>query len=248
MKKATLFLLISVSILACSNDVESVMPSGEKTVRNFSLADFDKIEIKGDVNVHLSRADENNISAETYENVFDCLEIYVDKRTLNVKIRKMVVFDKDPEITVNIAVGGKLQQLKVSESAKIDTGDAFFFTDDLSVEVESMARIKAQFDVSKISLDFENADVSELDIRCSEIDIETEAGKALSLQGTGQNCKLEMQSGAILNGFDFTVSSVNAELWDASRAEMTVLKSIKAKLYGNSVFEYKGDPEVVEIK
>jgi hypothetical protein len=248
MKKTIFSLLISISVFACSNDVESVMPSGEKTARNFTLADFDKIEIKGDVNVHLSRADENNISAETYENVFNCLEIYVDKRTLNVKIRKMVVFDKDPEITVNIDVSGKLQELKASENAKIDTGGAFFFTDELSVEIESLAQIKAKFDVPKISFDFENADASELDIRCSEINIETEAGKALSLQGTGQNCELEMKSGAILNGFGFTVSSVNAELRGASRAEMTVLKSIKAKLYGNSVFEYNGTPEVVEIK
>lgn len=244
-KPLIVFLSLSLFFCSCSNELESVLPSGQKSAKEITIPEFDKIDIRGQITVHLSTG-EKMFLLETYENIFDYIEIYVDKGTLNVKIRNLISFEQDPEITINIS-NPKYEKIKISEKAKLNNLDETLLAKNLLLEIKDQGEITGNFEASEISLDFEGANASNLYIQSKKLTIELEAGEDLQLEGKTDSCTIDMKEKARLNALNFTANIVEAELRDASHAKMTIIEEIKAKLYENSTFDIEGNPEISEI-
>jgi hypothetical protein len=79
--KLFLYLNICLTLLACSK----ISPKGEIEVKDVTVENFTKLNLKGDFKVFFAKGNQNLVSVETYPNVYKNLDIEVENGILTIE-------------------------------------------------------------------------------------------------------------------------------------------------------------------
>ena len=78
--KLFLYLNLCLTLLACSK----ISPKGEIEVKDVTVENFTKLNLKGDFKVFFAKGNQNLVSVETYPNVYKNLDIEVENGILTI--------------------------------------------------------------------------------------------------------------------------------------------------------------------
>ena len=79
--KLFLFLYLCINLISCSK----ISPSGEIEVKDKSVENFAKLNLKGNFKVFFAKGNQNIVSVETYPNIYKNLVIEVENGILTIE-------------------------------------------------------------------------------------------------------------------------------------------------------------------
>ena len=77
MKKLIFLFILFLGMISCSK----ISPSGEIEVKDKSVENFTKLNLKGNFKVFFAKGNQNLVSVETYPNIYKNLDIEVENGT-----------------------------------------------------------------------------------------------------------------------------------------------------------------------
>ena len=107
-----LYLNLCLTLLACSK----ISPKGEIEVKDVTVENFTKLNLKGDFKVFFAKGHQNLVSVETYPNVYKNLDIEVENGILSIEENRKT----DQVDFYNITIFGKNDLSDVSLSDKVE--------------------------------------------------------------------------------------------------------------------------------
>ncbi len=110
--KLFLYLNLCLTLLACSK----ISPKGEIEVKDVTVENFTKLNLKGDFKVFFAKGNQNLVSVETYPNVYKNLDIEVENGILSIEENRKT----DQVDFYNITIFGKNDLNEVSLSDKVE--------------------------------------------------------------------------------------------------------------------------------
>ena len=110
--KLFLYLNLCLTLLACSK----ISPKGEIEVKDVTVENFTKLNLKGDFKVFFAKGNQNLVSVETYPNVYKNLDIEVENGILTIEENRKT----DQVDFYNITIFGKNDLNEVSLSDKVE--------------------------------------------------------------------------------------------------------------------------------
>ena len=81
MKKLTILFVIFLGLISCSK----ISPSGEIEVKDQSVNNFTKLNLKGNFKIFFAKGNQNLVSVETYPNIYKNLDIEVENGILTIE-------------------------------------------------------------------------------------------------------------------------------------------------------------------
>lgn len=81
MKKIALLFILFLGFISCSK----ISPKGEIEVKDVTVENFTKLNLKGDFKVFFAKAEQNLVSVETYPNIYKNLDIEVKNGILTIE-------------------------------------------------------------------------------------------------------------------------------------------------------------------
>lgn len=114
-------IFILVGIISCSK----ISPKGEIEVKDVTVENFTKLNLKGDFKVFFAKGNQNLVSVETYPNVYKNLDIEVENGILtieenrkpeNVDFYSITIFGKNDLNEISLA-----DQVEMNVSGKVKT-------------------------------------------------------------------------------------------------------------------------------
>lgn len=110
--KLFLYLNLCLTLLACSK----ISPKGEIEVKDVTVENFTKLNLKGDFKVFFAKGNQNLVSVETYPNVYKNLDIEVENGILTIEENR-----KTNQVDFySITIFGKNDLSEVSLSDKVE--------------------------------------------------------------------------------------------------------------------------------
>ena len=110
--KLFLYLNLCLTLLACSK----ISPKGEIEVKDVTVENFTKLNLKGDFKVFFAKGNQNLVSVETYPNVYKNLDIEVENGILTIEENRKT----DQVDFYNITIFGKNDLNEVLLSDKVE--------------------------------------------------------------------------------------------------------------------------------
>lgn len=187
---------------------------------------FQKLKVTNDFNVVVVFSDtKEEISIEANDNLHEHIKYAYEEGTLSFNKTSSVKM-KGKQI-LNIFITTKpFYEFRADDDATI-TVESLLISENISVKLTDDSKLIAKVDA-------ENMDIY-ADDDCS-----------VTLKGNVYRVKLRLKDDSEFNNTDFSVNHLEARLSGDSRAKITVNKSLKIKLTGDSEFKYKGSPVVEE--
>ena len=119
--KLFLFLYLCLNLISCSK----ISPSGEIEVKDKSVENFAKLNLKGNFKVFFAKGNQNIVSVETYPNIYKNLDIEVENGILtieenrkpeNVDFYSITIFGKNDLNEISLA-----DQVEMNVSGQVKT-------------------------------------------------------------------------------------------------------------------------------
>ena len=119
--KLFLFLYLCINLISCSK----ISPSGEIEVKDKSVENFAKLNLKGNFKVFFAKGNQNIVSVETYPNIYKNLDIEVENGILtieenrkpeNVDFYSITIFGKNDLNEISLA-----DQVEMNVSGQVKT-------------------------------------------------------------------------------------------------------------------------------
>ena len=110
--KLFLFLYLCLNLISCSK----ISPKGEIEVKDKSVENFAKLNLKGNFKVFFAKGNQNIVSVETYPNIYKNLDIEVENGILTIEENRKT----DQVDFYNITIFGKNDLSDVSLSDKVE--------------------------------------------------------------------------------------------------------------------------------
>ncbi|GGP01544.1 hypothetical protein GCM10010992_02350 [Cloacibacterium rupense] len=114
MKKIALLFILFLGFISCSK----ISPKGEIEVKDVTVENFTKLNLKGDFKVFFAKAEQNLVSVETYPNIYKNLDIEVKNGILTIEE------NRKPEnvdfYSINIFGKNDLNEISLSDHVEMN--------------------------------------------------------------------------------------------------------------------------------
>lgn len=216
------YMLVGISAAVFSSCLEAEDPGPIQEIeREFSVVDFDRLEIGDALNIDVEQGDFFEISVRGDRRNIDDLDVRKEGSTLVIDFEDNRSRRHDTYITITMPT-----ILSANFSGASDS------------------RISGFEDLEIFDLYLSGASVSQLDIHAAELDIVLSGASYLNVRGDGANLEADLSGASVLKAFHFPVEEADINLSGASDAHITVDSNLKVIARGASVIRYRGNPVV----
>lgn len=188
------------------------------------LAPFDEIILSGNVSVLLVQGDTEEIEVKNDE---ERLDFYVEGKSLKVKARDLIKYNKTPTIKVIITYT-KIRALKARAGASAYTDQPI--------------------NGDKLELKFSSGAAGEIEVAQNSIEVNVSEGGDLKLNGATNWQEAKVSTGGTLFAFRLDANNTIIKANTGGSAKVVALESIKASANTGGSITYKGDPKKVQKK
>lgn len=213
------YLLTSLIVSSCS-DSEDPGPVQEAE-EQFSIVDFDRLEMGNAFIIDVEQGDFFSISARGDRRNIEDLEVYKDGNTLVIR------YDENSDRRHHTFLSITMPVLKsVNFSGATNSTVSGFSSED-------------QFD-----LYLSGASMAQVNIGSPEVNVVLSGASDLTLIGSGTELKADISGASKLNSYRFLAEDADINASGASSAKVFAASKLKATASGASTIMYQGDPQV----
>ncbi len=218
-----------ISFLSCTLTFaqDKIRPSGDVISKEYDYSNFKGIRLSNDFKAYVTfTKGKEKVSIKVDDNLFKYIIIEMDGDILDIRLKN------------NLNIRGE-ETLKAFISAReLKSLEA---DDDSEIYLENKLRAEiAEVILSDDSILKGEIEVAELDVRLS-------SDSVMKVSGKSNKVRAELKGDSVLEDFDFNIKKLKVSLKGDSVARLTVRESIDVKASGDSVFNYKGDADIVSM-
>ncbi len=216
MKKTIFLFILFLGLISCSK----ISPKGEIEVKDKSVENFSKLNLKGNFKVFFAKGNQNIVSVETYPNIYKNLDIEVENGTLTIEeSRKLENVD-----FYSITIFGKNDLNEISLSDQVEMN--------VSGQVKSPNFSLHLKDNSK----FMGAVISE------KSTLEMSQKSKANILGETKNLNLKLTDSASIMAPYFYVENLELNAKNDASAGLNIDNEMKGTLENTSKLIYYGEP------
>lgn len=224
----TLLLLLTFTISNAQFN-KKIKGEGNVITKNISVSEYDAVSSAGIFKVTLVEGAEGNITLSAEENFFEYIDIYTENNKLKIEVKNNIQLNPSGKNSIEVTVPvQQINALSLAGSGSI---------------------------VSNTVLNADNFKVSLAGSGSLEVKVQAQHTKAsvagsgkMELSGTTENLKVSVAGSGKTHAENLKADTV--ELSVAGSGHVTVYSSdaIKASVAGSGNVEYRGNPEIKDIK
>lgn len=219
--KTLLILSIGISIILSSCcETEDPGPLQEAK-KEFSILDFDRLEIGDAFIIEIEQASTFSIKVEGDRRNIDDLNVYKSGSTLVIKYDDDSGRNHDTHITITMPT---LEAVNFS-GASVSTITGFESDEELDLYLSG-------------------ASIAQLVAGYREVNLVLSGASSLMMHGLGDELHAEVSGASVLNAFEFPVRQAEVKATGASAGKVTVTDELDAVASGASSILYRGNPSV----
>lgn len=223
-------LLLAITIITTTSanaqwwSGKKISGNGEETTKTRSVGKYDKVKIRGSLDVDLIYGTEGNVKIEAESNLIEYIVTEVDDHALKVYIKKGYSLRTSRGKKILITVPFKdLSEVTLSGSGDIvgkDTIKANDFRTAISGSGDVSISVEANNTIAQIS-----------------------GSGGLIIKGSSDNFNVKLSGSGDIEAFDFKSKYVDAAVSGSGDIEVTATESLKARVSGSGDIDYMGNPE-----
>lgn len=226
--KKLIFMLCILVFSGCDKLLfkEGVPPRGYET-KEFSLSNFDRVELNNAFYVTIKKASISKISAKGSGDDLDDLEVIVTNGKLDIRYDDRIRIKKPQRYKMEIEISTpNLVELEGKSASDTEMSGFEMYTN-FTAKISGASVLRLKNTVNNLTASITGASKVILPLQVTKIDA-------------------EISGASSLDAFDSNSTEAYLELSGASRAELSVSKTLSIKASGASKVSYKGNPEVKE--
>lgn len=262
MKK--IFTIIILSLLS----TVALAQKGVLEKRNFQVDPFTGVELSGVVEVTMEKSNSHSVSLETYDEVFEYLEVYVKNGILHIgfknggvprsiqrKYRDLKVTSKVTlPVLENVEMSGvtKLfargrftsKALNVELSGVSHAEFEYVESADMDIEVSGVSKIQLYGDAEQLNLEISGASKGFFAFENKTLtfaDIEISGSGEGTFEGKAIRSLLDISGTAGFEGMKFQVETMKAVISGVAKARVNVAVSLEPEVSGAAKLHYNGN-------
>lgn len=216
---AVLFFTITQGCMI--NGVNTERGDGNVEARSYEIDMFDSIELGGSFSVVLTEGEEESLTIETDQNLFEYLNVKSENNVLDISSDRDIVL-RPTKLEVHITYTS-LEKVSVSGACKLMA--------ETTIRSESF------------TLNISGAGAGELDIVAETLTTDISGAASLTITGRATNHKASLSGASSLKAEELVTESTDISLSGAGSATVYAAESINAKLSGVGSIKYAGNPE-----
>lgn len=189
--------------------------------REFSVVDFDRLEMGSAFNLTVAQGDFFRIHTRGDRRNLDDLAVYKDGSTLVVKFKSNNNHRHTTYITITMPA---LRSANFS-GASISTVSGFSGG-------------------SEFDLYLSGASVSQMDVLSEQMDLVVSGASNLTLLGEGTELGADVSGASVVNTFNWIADQVTVTVSGSSQAKVYATSELDASASGASMVYYRGNPSV----
>lgn len=215
-------LLLLALVTSCCLEDQHVTPSNEVTTHTIEVGSFSSLDISDSFSVFVTLADqEAPVQVEANNNLHPYIRIVNHNGHLDIELDERIDID-DGNAVLNVYVTARtLYDIEASGASYVELLNPLY-DDALVIELSGASMLRGILHTNEITADLSGA-------------------SALQIQGSTVDFRIDASGASFMEGFDFVVSRLDANLDGASQASLTVEDEIKINASGSSLLRYKGD-------
>jgi Putative auto-transporter adhesin, head GIN domain len=214
-----LFVLSWIIFSSCETEDPGPLQEVEK---EFSVVDFDRLEMGSALNVRVEQSNTFSIQARGDRRNIDDLEVFKSGSTLIIKFDNTTNRRHETYITITMP---RLAAVNFS-GASVSKVKGFESDDDLDFYLSG-------------------ASVCQLDAAYREVNLALSGASTLHMFGSGDKIRAEISGASALIAFDYPVQEATVNVSGASSAKVAVTDALEAIAGGASSVLYRGNPSVL---
>ena len=231
MKKRILILILIAAHVLLLGGCTIVAPitrtikgEGEIVSRTYETDDFTGIDIGGSSYVTFRYSDSSSVVIETYENLFEHLEVKTAGGVLDIGFGN----------NVSVDTGRNKVQIHISSPllTSIDFGG--------SVEAKDWDTIRAEH----FSIDVSGSGNVNISLEVESLDIDASGSAAIELSGSANTVVIDKSGSSNINAISLQTKDADIESSGSGSIEIAVSDSMKVDLSGSGRIRYIGSPSI----
>jgi hypothetical protein len=84
-------------------------------------------------------------------------------------------------------------------------------------------------------------------VKAATLNITQHSGSIISISGVAKKTSIEVASGAIIKGYEFTTDICKASATTGGTIQISIIKELDARSATGGSIHYKGTPEITDI-
>jgi hypothetical protein len=222
LKYTVSYMLMLASALLFTSCYEAEDPGPIQEIeREFSVADFDRLEMGDAFNIDVTQGNFFEVSVRGDRRNVDDLIVKREGSTLIIRYRDSG--NRHHGTYIDITMPALLSA---------NFSDA------------SDSRISGFDDMQSFNLYLSGASISQLDMNVAQLDVTISGASRLDVWGEGESLNAALSGASLLKAFHFPVENAAIDASGASDVQVLVGSSLDARASGASVIVYRGDPAV----
>lgn len=220
-------LFSSMSMLGQNFNNSSVKGNGIMVTRTIKTESYDKIDIRGSLDVVLSKGKEGEITIEAEENVQEFILIESNGEVLSVGFKSNTSLQN-------------IQNIKVSVP----------FEDISAISVSGSSNVEGLDLISSKTLDLniKGSGLMSLNIDAAKLNIELGGSGKMKLNGTAKNVNINSRGSGKIDAEKLICENIDANIFGSGRATVHAKNNLKTQIRGSGIVKYVGSPVKVNAK
>lgn len=206
-----------------------VKGNGNVITKTRTISEYDKVSLKGSLDVALVYGNEGSVKIEAESNLIEHIVTEVEGDNLKIYVQKGYNLDTSRGSKLLITVPFKeLSNVNLSGSGDV-------YTEDVIKGNRFSASISGSGDVH-------------LAIEASEVKTSITGSGDMVLRGSTETLKCDVTGSGDLKAYDLKAQNVYASVTGSGDIKTTAANSIKARVTGSGDIDYQGNPEMEDKK
>ena len=227
MKNLLLLVLLVSIVTSCNVLSKKIKGEGEVESEQRILDVYDKIEVKGNFNVHLIAGKMGKITVNAQKNLWPFIVTESKKNKLTIGIKSGTRLSSNDGLSVYVPIGN-LKHLELSGSGSI-ISDNPLVSDNIEIELSGSGSIT-------------------LDLRSNELECNLSGSGDINLSGKTDELEIELSGSGSVKAESFKAVNVEAEINGSGNIYVDASKSIKGRINGSGDVYYSGNPDDKDFK
>lgn len=230
--RSILFLAIAIFLVTtssrCVNINRGITPSKDYITRDYTVSDFDKLNLGTVADVYYTQSADNTWSLQIYgpDNIVELVNVDVKDNTLVLNMKKQNI--KKSHLKINIS-SPTLQHVKTHGVGNFNIKEKFEATN-FTVKNEGVGDIRIN------------------DITCKDLDVRIEGVGNGSIKGKAEKTRLSTDGVGNIDANELISESITAITNGVGNISCYAKQSINATVNGIGNISYKGNPADKQTK
>jgi len=211
--------LININCNSC------ITETGEVNLQKFTFEEFSAVELNIDCKVYLHQANENYLSIQTNDSLFQFIETTNKRGRFKIEADNCIKENSFLEVHIYSKV---FDEISVKGATEVFTAQGLK-GENLDLNIEGSGKVELQLDFKKI-------------------DTEITASGDVYLSGSVDTHEIFINDSGNLTAFSLLSKKTNAKIKHSGNCKIYVSNELIAQVNGSGDLQYKGTPKNVETE